>query len=234
MNTEETILTSVIRFVNPFGFRFIGKLTFLLLIATMLGCSGSDVNRHERAVYMNETEIEKKGLASIVLGGGCFWCVEAVFQRLDGVVEVVSGYAGGHVPDPTYEQVVTGRTGHAEVVRVVYDPQKVELAALLDLFWRAHDPTSLNRQGADVGTQYRSAVFHSTEAEAEIVRESLQKLGKSGLYSNPVVTEVAALTTFYPAELYHQNYFNDNPNAGYCRYVIAPKLRKLGKIETAD
>lgn len=180
---------------------------------------------------MNETEIEENGLASIVLGGGCFWCIEAVFQRLDGVVEVVSGYAGGDVPNPTYEQVVTGRTGHAEVVRVVFDPQKVDLAVLLDLFWRAHDPTSLNRQGADVGTQYRSAVFHTNGADGEVVRKSLQQLESSGLYSDPVVTEVAELTTFYPAELYHQNYFNDNPNAGYCRYVIAPKLRKLGTIE---
>lgn len=178
---------------------------------------------------MKDTEIKEKGLASIVLGGGCFWCVEAVFQRFDGVVEVVSGYAGGTTENPTYEQVVSGRTGHAEVVRVVYDPQKVGLAELIELFWRAHDPTSLNRQGADVGTQYRSAVYYTSEEDGDIVRQSARQLNESGLYSDPVVTEIAALRAFYPAELYHQNYFNGNPNAGYCRYVIAPKLKSLGK-----
>lgn len=183
---------------------------------------------------MKKNEIEEKGLASVVFGGGCFWCIEAVFQRFDGVVEVVSGYAGGTTVDPTYEQVVGGGTGHAEVVRIVYDPKKVELAELVDLFWRAHDPTSLNRQGADVGTQYRSAIYYSGAQDGEIIRRSAQQLAESGLYSGPIVTEIAELKEFYPAELYHQNYFNTNPNAGYCRYVIAPKLKKLGKLNAAE
>lgn len=162
----------------------------------------------------------------IVLGGGCFWCVEAVFEATDGVVEAVSGYAQGHVENPTYQQVCTGRTGHAEVVRVRFDTARISLGEILDLFWRAHDPTTLNRQGADVGPQYRSGVYYSDPAHLPIIQEALQRAQKS--WPAPIVTEVEPLKKFYPAEDYHQDYFAKNPYAGYCVAIIRPKLRKLG------
>jgi peptide-methionine (S)-S-oxide reductase len=161
----------------------------------------------------------------VVLGGGCFWCLEAVYQRIDGIESVISGYAGGHVENPTYEQVCTGSTGHTEVVLVTFNPEKLSLKAVLDLFWKAHDPTTLNRQGHDVGTQYRSAVYYGTEEQRRIIEESMAEAGNQ--FSAPIVTEVAPLERFYPAEDYHQNYFNTHPFAGYCRVVIAPKLKKL-------
>jgi peptide-methionine (S)-S-oxide reductase len=163
--------------------------------------------------------------ASLVLGGGCFWCVEALYERLEGVIGVVSGYAGGSVPNPTYKAVCSGSTGHAEVVRIDFDPQLVSLRELLDFFWVAHDPTTLNRQGADVGTQYRSIILYA-DAEQKIAAEaSLGAAAKQ--FSKPIVTELAPLTEFYPAEVEHQDYFQNNLNAPYCRFVIAPKLKKL-------
>ena len=164
--------------------------------------------------------------STLVLGAGCFWCVEAVFERLEGVLAVEAGYAGGSVPSPTYEQVCSGRTGHAEVVRITYDPSKVSMEQLLDLFWRAHDPTTLNRQGADVGTQYRSVIFVQSEEERRIAEESKNKAQPA--FSNPIVTEIVPLTAYYPAENYHQDYFRLNGSAGYCQVVIRPKLKKLG------
>lgn len=161
----------------------------------------------------------------IVLGGGCFWCLEAVYQRIDGIESVVPGYAGGEVENPTYEQVCTGTTGHAEVVLVTFDPTKISLKKVLDIFWKAHDPTTPNRQGHDVGTQYRSAVYYSTERQRRIIEESITEAGTQ--FSAPIVTEVAPSERFYPAEDYHQDYFNNHPFAGYCRVVIAPKLKKL-------
>lgn len=161
----------------------------------------------------------------IVLGGGCFWCIEAVYQRIEGIESVVSGYAGGEVENPTYEQVCTGRTGHAEVVLVTFDPNKISLDRVLDLFWKAHDPTTLNRQGHDVGTQYRSAIYYSTEEQRKTAEASKERAQEA--YSSPIVTEIAPLDHFYKAEEYHQDYFNSHPFAGYCRVVIAPKLKKL-------
>jgi peptide-methionine (S)-S-oxide reductase len=161
----------------------------------------------------------------IVLGGGCFWCLEAVYQRIDGIESVVSGYAGGQVEDPTYEAVCTGRTGHAEVVLITFNPQKTSLKKVLDLFWQAHDPTTPNRQGHDVGTQYRSAIYYSTEEQRHVAEESMAEAGSR--FSEPIVTEIAPLERFYPAESYHQDYFNSHPFAGYCRVIIAPKLKKL-------
>lgn len=161
----------------------------------------------------------------IVLGGGCFWCLEAVYQRIEGIESVVSGYAGGQVENPTYEQVCTGSTGHTEVVLVTFNPEKISLKAVLDLFWMAHDPTTLNRQGHDVGTQYRSAVYYGSNEQRRVVEESVAQAQE--YFSDPIVTEVAPLERFYPAEDYHQNYFNTHPFAGYCRVVIAPKLKKL-------
>lgn len=162
----------------------------------------------------------------IVFGGGCFWCIEAVFQRIPGIVHVESGYAGGQKPNPTYREVCSGTTGHAEVVRVTYEADQIKLSDVLDTFFMAHDPTTLNRQGADTGTQYRSIILFTdasqkAEAEAAIGRAQAR-------FKDPIVTEVVPLTDYFAAEKYHQNYYNDNGEAGYCQYVIAPKLKKLG------
>lgn len=165
------------------------------------------------------------GKASIVLGGGCFWCIEALYETLDGVVSVQSGYAGGHDPDPTYREVTTGSTGHAEVVRVEFEPARISLGEILDFFWEAHDPTTLNRQGADVGTQYRSIILFDSEAQ-KAVAEASRNTAQSR-FPQPIVTEIEPLEAFHKAEGYHQDYFKNNPNAPYCQYVIAPKLKKL-------
>lgn len=162
-------------------------------------------------------------------GGGCFWCVEAVFERLDGVKAAISGYAGGTTVNPTYEEVCTGTTGHAEVVQITFDPLKVSYDDLLRLFWNAHDPTTLNRQGADVGTQYRSVIFTHSEEQRLAAERSKRDAQKD--FDDPIVTEIQPLVAFYKAEAYHQDYFDNNRNAPYCTFVIAPKLKKL---ETTD
>lgn len=166
-----------------------------------------------------------ENLQVATVAGGCFWCVEAVFERIDGVYSVTSGYTGGHVEDPTYEQVIGKRTGHAEAVRIEYDGDKLGYDELLSLFWQAHDPTTLNRQGNDVGPQYRSAIFVHSPEQREIAEQSKKVAQKD--FVVPIVTEISDAGTFYPAEDYHQDFFDNNPNNGYCRYVIAPKLRKL-------
>ena len=160
-----------------------------------------------------------------VLGGGCFWCLEAFYERVDGVKAVTSGYAGGHVADPTYRQVCEGTTGHAEVVKIEYDPQKVSYDKLLDLFWRVHDPTTLNRQGNDVGTQYRSVIFTENDAQKRAAEAAIQRA--QAAFDRPIVTQVAPLEKFYAAEDYHQDYYNNNKSAPYCMYVVRPKLDKL-------
>lgn len=165
---------------------------------------------------------------TITLGAGCFWCIEAVLLRIDGVESVVSGYMGGAWPDPTYKLICTGQTGHAEVVKVEFDPSTLPLDELLDYFWQLHDPTTLNRQGADVGTQYRSAIFYENAEQREMAEASKAKWNKSGKFRSPIVTEVTPASTFYRAEEYHQNFFEQNPRDGYCRNLIPPKLKKLG------
>jgi len=172
---------------------------------------------------------DSQSLAVITLGGGCFWCTEAVMQRVTGVREVVSGYMGGHVENPTYEQIITKTTGHAEVIQVTFDQVEISLEELLDIFWQAHDPTTLNRQGADVGPQYRSVIFYHSPEQRNIAEQSKRALDESGVYSDPAVTEIAAASTFWEAEDYHQNYYNLNKDKNpYCRVVISPKLEKLG------
>ncbi|PKO10855.1 MAG: peptide-methionine (S)-S-oxide reductase [Chloroflexi bacterium HGW-Chloroflexi-2] len=163
----------------------------------------------------------------IVLGGGCFWCLDPIYKNLTGVEDVVVGYAGGAVPSPTYEQVCTGRTGHAEVVEVTYDPEMISLNGLLNVFFQVHDPTTLNRQGADVGTQYRSIILVKDEAEKEQVEEIVEKIDQSDLWRSKIVTQIEILSEFYPAEDYHQDYYEKNPWAGYCQVVINPKLKKF-------
>jgi len=160
---------------------------------------------------------------------GCFWCVEAVFSRLRGVETVISGYTGGSVPNPTYREVCGGTTGHAEAVRIDFDPEKISFAELLDVFWRIHDPTTLNRQGADVGTQYRSAIFYADEREQQLAEAFLADLADAGVYADPIVTTLEPLTQFHPAEPYHQNYVCNNPLQGYVRGVALPKVEKVRK-----
>ncbi len=166
-------------------------------------------------------------LETATFGGGCFWCVEAIFQDLKGVHRMVSGYAGGSAPNPTYGQVCTGATGHAEVVQIKFDPEIISFEDLLDIFWRTHDPTTLNRQGADVGTQYRSVIFYHDAAQKALSERSKAETNASDLWPDPIVTEIAALQAFYPAEDDHQNYYRLNADQPYCRVVIDPKVRKL-------
>jgi len=164
------------------------------------------------------------------LATGCFWCTEAIFQRLKGVTKVISGYSGGKVPSPTYEEVCTGTTGHAEACQVIYDPTQISFDELLKVFWKTHDPTTLNRQGNDVGTQYRSAVFYHNEFQKERAEHYKTLLDSSGIYNRPVVTAIEPFTNFYSAEDYHQDYYNANPNQTYCRLVIQPKIEKFEKL----
>jgi peptide-methionine (S)-S-oxide reductase len=176
------------------------------------------------------TPVADKGTNSIELatfGGGCFWCIEAIFERLDGVKSVTSGYAGGQTDKPTYEEVCTGLTGHAEVAQIEYDPQKISYGKLLEVFWEAHDPTTLNRQGADAGTQYRSVIFYHNDVQRQAAEKSKADAAKQ--FDRPIVTEIKPLTKFYKAENYHQDYFRNHANAPYCNYVIRPKLEKLQK-----
>ena len=163
------------------------------------------------------------------LGGGCFWCVEAVFQRINGVISVKPGYAGGSIKNPTYKQICTGNTGHAEVAKIEFDPSKITYSQILNVFWQSHDPTTLNRQGNDVGTQYRSVIFFHDESQEEIAKKSKIDADESGFWDNEIVTEITPLNNYYDAEDYHDNYYDDNPNQPYCLFVIKPKLDKLEK-----
>ena len=169
----------------------------------------------------------KQNMEQATFGAGCFWCVEAVFEQLNGVIDVRSGYTGGSTENPTYEDICTGNTGHAEVIQIDFDSTLISYDKLLDIFWKSHDPTTLNRQGADTGTQYRSAIYIHSETQNELARKSKDAADKMKLYSNPIVTEISPLTKFYIAENYHQDYYRINQNAPYCQIVIKPKLDKL-------
>ncbi len=168
-------------------------------------------------------------LETATLGSGCFWCTEAFFLQVKGVESVVSGYSGGKVKNPTYREVTTGLTGHAEVIQIKFNPTVITYADVLEIFWNTHDPTTLNKQGADEGPQYRSAVFYHTETQKKTAEEYKIQLDKSGEFKKPIVTEITAFKEFYPAEDYHQNYYALNPNQGYCQYVIRPKVEKFKK-----
>ena len=180
----------------------------------------------EKPVLLETT----KGPQKATFGSGCFWCTEAVFQQLKGVDSVVSGYTGGETQFPTYRQVGTGKTGHAEVVQVTYDPKVISYPELLEVFWKTHDPTTKNRQGPDVGTQYRSAIFYHSPEQQELAELYKQKIDTAGVFSKPIVTEIVAATDFYPAEDYHQDFADQNAGNAYCQMVIGPKLDKLRKI----
>jgi peptide-methionine (S)-S-oxide reductase len=167
---------------------------------------------------------------TVTLGAGCFWCVEAVYQQLEGVVSVESGYSGGTIDNPTYEQVCSGRTGHAEVCNITFDNTKISFDELLEVFWKVHDPTTLNRQGADAGTQYRSVIFYHNPAQKELAEKYKTKLNEAKAFDNPIVTEISPFTKFFKAEDYHQNYYNDNKSQPYCQMVITPKLKKFEEV----
>jgi peptide-methionine (S)-S-oxide reductase len=198
------------------------KLNFVLCLLLSGAAAGY-------AQKMNTPASDKRtnGTELATLGGGCFWCIEAIFERLDGVKSVTSGYTGGQTDQPTYEDVCTGLTGHAEVAQIEYDAQKISYDKLLEVFWEAHDPTTLNRQGADVGTQYRSAIFYHNDAQRQAAEKSKAEAAKQ--FDRPIVTEIKPLTKFHKAENYHQDYFRNHSNAPYCNYVIKPKLEKLRK-----
>lgn len=211
-------------------------LTITTLFTLLTACENS-ISKEDRPVAIAEEEPQSEvetvaletdnGLEVVTLGSGCFWCTEAVFRELKGVKSAVSGYAGGSVPDPTYKAVCTGTTGHAEVIQVTFDPQVIPFTDILKVFWETHDPTTLNRQGADVGTQYRSAIFYHNEKQKAEATAYKKQLDESGQFKNPIVTEITEFKNFYPAEDYHQDYFKLNPNQQYCQYVIRPKLEKF-------
>lgn len=197
--------------------RFLRACTATLLVGAAFSFS----------TMADSTQAPETSTALATLGGGCFWCTEAVFETEPGVKSVTSGYAGGHVKNPTYRAVCDGTTGHAEVIQIAYDPAVVSFERLLQLFWDAHDPTTLNRQGADRGTQYRSIILYHDEAQRAAAEKS--KASAQARFADPIVTEIAPMGDFYPAEAYHQDYFRNNGSAPYCRAVIAPKLKKLGR-----
>lgn len=194
-------------------------------------CGSSTVNQSENKTsttkIMTDTNIQT---ATATFGAGCFWCTEAVYLELKGVVKVTPGYSGGKTKNPTYKEICTGLTGHAEVIQIEYNPAEVDFETLLAVFWKTHDPTTLNRQGYDEGTQYRSVVFYHTPEQKKLAEEYKEKLDSSGAFSSKIVTEITAFTEFYPAEKEHLNFYNLNPEYGYCRAVIAPKLDKFRKV----
>lgn len=212
-------------------------LCLMVMLTSTMACSsknGSEekqiMNKENKTIAENGDQSNPTLLDTATVGGGCFWCTEAQYQLLDGVQSVTSGYSGGHIKNPAYREVCTGRTGHAEVVQVVYDTTKLSYAEILEAFFTSHDPTQLNRQGNDVGTQYRSVIFYHNEEQRKIAEEIKQQLNKSGAYSDPVVTEISPFTAFYKAEEDHQNYFNENGEQPYCQFVVAPKVEKFKKV----
>ncbi len=212
-------------------------ILFTLLCTALTACAQKKTNNSKKTNTMTDHTVPTTPLPKlqpnvqvITLGAGCFWCVEAVFQSLKGVTKVESGYSGGAVPNPSYEQICTKTTGHAEVCNVYYDTTILKLPELLEVYWLTHDPTTLNRQGADAGPQYRSVIYYNTEEQKQVCTSIMQNLDKSGAWPNPIITAIEPFTNFYVAEEYHQNYYKNNPNQGYCTYVIRPKMEKFYKV----
>jgi len=198
-------------------------ILIILTFASVKANSQNELNATKQMAENNELELA-------TFGAGCFWCVEAIFQRVEGVEKVVSGYAGGHIKNPSYKEVCEGTTGHAEVCQLSYDPTKVSFEELLEVFWQTHDPTTLNRQGNDVGTQYRSVVFFHNDVQKKLAKKYKDKLNVAKVFDNPIVTEISAYDKLYIAENYHQNYFNENGSQPYCSFVIQPKIEKFKKV----
>lgn len=201
---------------------------FSIFLATL----SSNSTAHFSTDQINNMTNSKNdtGIQVATFGSGCFWCTEAIFQDVDGVEKVESGYMGGSVKNPTYKEVCSGLTGHAEVIQLTYDPKKVSFDELLEIFWKTHDPTTLNKQGADVGTQYRSVVFYHTQEQKQLAEQYKKELTEAKAFDQPIVTEITPASVFYKAENYHQNYYNLNGNAPYCAYVIQPKVEKFKKV----
>lgn len=208
------------------------NLTFILtLMLGIASCSAQNHAENEKQVNsteMSQTKMKKNAVA--ILGAGCFWCTEAFYTELKGVISVQPGYAGGTTENPTYEEVCSGNTGHAEVAKIVFDSTIISYDELLEVFWFVHDPTSLNKQGNDVGTQYRSVIFYTNDIQAALAEKYKQKLNESGAYPRPIVTAIVPLDVFYPAENYHNDYFANHPEQGYCKLVIKPKVDKFKKV----
>jgi peptide-methionine (S)-S-oxide reductase len=200
-----------------------------VLVSVINYSCGQKNNQSTSKAMANEVNSGQGNLQLATFGSGCFWCTEAVFQNVKGVQKVESGYTGGKVKNPTYKEVCSGLTGHAEVVQLTFDPGVVSYDELLEIFWQTHDPTTLNRQGADEGTQYRSAIFYHNEEQAKLAKSYKTRLDESGAFDDPIVTEITPASVFYKAENYHQNYYNLNGSAPYCSYVIKPKLEKFKK-----
>jgi peptide-methionine (S)-S-oxide reductase len=179
---------------------------------------------------MTSLDAQNKHIEKATIGSGCFWCTEAIFTRLSGVVSTSPGYSGGHVKNPSYKEVCSGNTGHAEVIRVEFDSSIISYADILKVFWNTHDPTTLNRQGADVGTQYRSVIFYHSEEQKSIAEKLLKDLDEQQIWNDPIVTAIEEYVNYYPAENYHDDYYMNNPNEGYCRFVITPKVEKFEKV----
>lgn len=208
-------------------------LLLLSLLFSFSSCGNNEATLQNDSVFKKMTSTNNstnKMIDTLTIGGGCFWCVEAQLQQLKGVLTVTSGYAGGSNKNPTYKEVCTGLTGHAEVIQVTFDNSIISIDEMLAAFWQAHDPTQLNRQGNDVGTQYRSVIFYRNDKQKKIAEDYKKKLNDEKVYDNPVVTEISPLSIFYAAENYHQNYYNENATQGYCQFVIAPKLEKFKKV----
>ena len=197
-----------------------------ILFYFQTSCSQREIHEQSKK-SMNETNLHYE---IATLGAGCYWCVEAIFQRLNGVVSVESGFSGGHVQNPSYKEVCTGTTGHAEVCQITYDPGIIHYIELLEVFWKTHDPTTLNRQGNDVGTQYRSVVFYHDQKQKELAMEMMEKLDTAHIWKDPIVTEIVPFEAFYKAEKYHQDYYNQNSSQPYCTFVITPKIEKFEKV----
>ena len=200
----------------------------IVTLFTGISC-GQKTENQKINKKMNEEKVNMTGMETITFGAGCFWCVEAVFQQIEGVVKVESGYSNGQAKNPSYKEVCTGNTGHAEVVQVTFDPKKVSFDTILEIFWKTHDPTTLNRQGGDAGTQYRSGVYYSNEAQKVAAESWLKKLNDEHVFPNPIVTEIKALSNYSKAEDYHQDYYDLNGHNPYCQVVIKPKMDKLQK-----
>lgn len=204
-------------------------LSILCTCGFLISCSGQDGKKIAASVADKKIEPKNKNMRQITFGGGCFWCVESCFNMLKGVESAISGYSGGHTDNPTYQEVCSGQTGHAEVVQITYDPSIISYDQLLDVFFFLHDPTQLNRQGNDIGTQYRSVVYYQTEEERTAAQAAISKIDASGKYPSKVVTELTPFSKFWPAEQYHQGYYNENPNQPYCSAVVGPKIAKFKK-----
>lgn len=202
------------------------RYSVFILFFYLISCNTSGVESKE----LIKTNTIQQPMDKITFGAGCFWCVEAVYSDLNGVESVVSGYAGGTVKNPSYKEVCTGKTGHAEVCQITYNPSVISYKELLEVFWQVHDPTTLNRQGGDVGTQYRSAIFYHTDEQKQVAEEFLKTLNEEKVFPDPIVTEITAINNFYPAEDYHQDYFELNGDNPYCQAVVRPKLEKFRKV----